>query len=207
MRNIGGFPVTKVLHRIYILLTRPEATNTRCSDSNRKVPRQFVSPQLLCRANRMDFNMRVVIGLRGLLLLLLMLPISAFAALGGDLSSIQSDGAHLRASVRTTQAAGYTVHEMQTASGIKVREYLSPSGTVFGVAWEGPAKPDLRQVLGTYFDQFIQAAEQKPRKGHGPLVIELPDLVVVSAGRMRAFSGHAFLPQMLPEGVRAAAVR
>jgi hypothetical protein len=157
----------------------------------------------------MDLNMatRVVIGLRGLLLLLLVLPISAFAALGGDLSSVQADSAHLRASVRVTQAAGYAVHEMQTASGIAVREYVSPSGTVFGVAWEGPAKPDLRQVLGAYFDQFMQAAEQKPRNGHGPLVIELSDLVVVSAGRMRAFSGHAYLPQMFPEGVRAEAIR
>lgn len=135
-------------------------------------------------------------------LLMLALPMTAFAALGGNESSIQAEQAQMRASRSITRTANYAVHELQAPTGHVIREYVSPSGTVFGVAWQGPSKPDLRQLLGTHFDDFIQASDQKQRHGHGPLVIQLPGLVVVSAGHMRAFSGKAYLPQILPEGLR-----
>jgi len=120
------------------------------------------------------------------MLLILTLPTIAFAALGGDESSIQADQAHMRASVRIARTATYAVHELQAPSGHVIREYVSPSGTVFGVAWQGPSKPDMRQLLGTHFDEFMQAADHVQRHGHGPLVIQMPGLVVVSAGRMRS---------------------
>jgi hypothetical protein len=138
-----------------------------------------------------------------LALLLFALPTIAFAALGDNENSIQADQAQMRASVRITRNPAYDVHELQAPTGHTIREYVSPSGTVFGVAWQGPSKPDLRQLLGAHFDEFVQASEQMQRHGHGPLVIELPDLVVVSAGHMRAFSGKAYLPQVLPTGTRA----
>jgi len=150
------------------------------------------------------------IGLRtALLFLVLSLPAVAFAALGGDESSVQADQAQMRASLRTTRAAAFTVHELQAPDGHLVREYLSPSGTVFGLAWQGPSKPDLHQLLGTHFDELMQAAQaaQAKRRGHGPLVVNLPGMVVVSGGHMRAFSGRAYLPQSLPEGVSADAIQ
>lgn len=140
-------------------------------------------------------------------LLMLALPPAAWAALGENENSIQAEQAQMGASLRITRTATHAVHELQTPAGHLIREYVSPSGTVFGVAWQGPSKPDLKQFLGTHFDEFIQAADQKQRHGHGPLVIQLPGLVVVSAGHMRAFSGKAYLPQMLPTGVAAEAVQ
>jgi hypothetical protein len=115
----------------------------------------------------------------------------------------------MRASLRITRAAAYAVHELQAPDGHVVREYLSRSGTVFGLAWQGPSKPDLHQLLGTHFDEFMQAAQaaQATRRGHGPLVVNLPGMVVVSGGHMRAFSGRAYLPQSLPEGVNADAIQ
>ena len=53
--------------------------------------------------------------------------------------------------MRVTSSDTYTVHEMRASTGTTVREYVSASGKVFGVAWEGPTLPDLRQVLGVYF--------------------------------------------------------
>jgi uncharacterized protein DUF2844 len=137
-------------------------------------------------------------------LLMLVLPIAAFAALGEDESTIPADQAQMRASLRVTRTANYAVHEMQTPAGHLIREYASPTGTVFGVAWQGPSKPDLRQLLGAHFDEFIQAAQaaQANRHGHGPLTINQPGLVVQSGGHMRAFVGRAYLPQVLPQGVR-----
>jgi hypothetical protein len=135
-------------------------------------------------------------------------PLSA--ALGGDVSTIQSDRVRMKgALLRVTSTGAYTLHEMRAASGTTVREFVSPAGTVFGVAWQGPSVPDLRQLLGTYFEPYMQAAQaaQKARSGHGPLVIEQPGFVVERSGHQRAFAGRAYVPQLLPAGVLPDVIR
>jgi hypothetical protein len=133
----------------------------------------------------------------------LAVPSLAFAALGGDLSSVQADQVHMKATVRIARSeAQYTVQEIQTPSGTAVREYVAANGTVFGVAWKGPAVPNLKQVLGQYFDSYTEAAKNK-RSGHSQLMVQQSGLVVHSSGHMRAFFGNAYIPQMLPQGVTA----
>lgn len=141
-----------------------------------------------------------ILGLAALLTLAL--PIAAFAALGENESAIAAEQAQMNATRRVTRNENYTLHEMKTPAGHVIREYATPTGTVFGVTWQGPSKPDLKQLLGVHFDEFIQAA-QANRHGHGPLTISQPGLVVQSGGHMRAFTGRAYLPQVLPQGVRA----
>jgi hypothetical protein len=140
---------------------------------------------------------------------LLVIPAPVFAALGGDTSSVQADQIHMQGSLRSTRAQNYTVHEIQAATGTTVREYISPSGTVFAVAWKGPWPPDMRQLLGEYFNQYALAAEiqSNVRTGRRPLHIELPGLVVHSGGHPRSFAGTAYLPDRLPQGVRAEELR
>jgi Protein of unknown function (DUF2844) len=142
-------------------------------------------------------------------LLALALPLRAAAALGGDVRTVQDDQVHMQGALRITNAQGFTVHEIRAPQGTVVREYVSPAGKVFGVAWEGPFLPDLRQVLGENFDRFTQAVEatRANRHGHGPLLIELPGLVVESTGHMRSFQGKGYIPETLPEGVHADAIR
>lgn len=137
------------------------------------------------------------------------LPISADASLGGDLASVHEDQMKMQGSLRTTSNESYNIHEIRAPNGIVVREYVSLSGTVFGVAWQGRSHPDLHQVLGANYDQFAQAvqAQRAQRHGHGPLVIQLPGLVVQMSGHMRALAGRAYLPQSLPVGVRAEVIR
>jgi hypothetical protein len=130
----------------------------------------------------------------------------ASAVLGGDAASVQSDQVRMQATLRVTQSQGYAVHEMRTLPGNVVREYVSPEGKVFGVAWQGPFRPDFQQLLGSYFQQFSQAG-QKHRRGSGPLMIEQPGLVLHSGGHMRAFFGKAYVPDMLPQGVTADAIQ
>lgn len=126
------------------------------------------------------------------------------ASLGGDVASIQADQAHLRGTVRTTAKESYSVQEIQGDSGTVVREYVSGEGRVFGVAWQGPLAPDMRQMLGGYFDQYTQAAKARsgPRYGRKPLIIEQPGFVVQVGGHPRAFMGKAYVPDMLPAGVK-----
>jgi hypothetical protein len=122
----------------------------------------------------------------------------AFAALGGDVSSVQADLAHMKGAIRVTTNAAVTVHEISTTYGTSVREFIGADGKVFAVSWSGPVNPDLRQVLGSYYPQFAQAASTTHRN-HRRLNIEQPGLVVQNVGRLRAFAGRAWVPSMLPE--------
>jgi Protein of unknown function (DUF2844) len=137
--------------------------------------------------------------LSGIALLLLALPLTASAELGGDATSVLADRAHMKAILKTTQTETYTVHEIQAPSGTVVREYVSPAGKVFAVFWRGPFLPDLHQVLGAYFAPFTDAvqAQRRQQSGRGPVVIQQEGLVVKSAGHARKFFGKAYLPQML----------
>jgi hypothetical protein len=141
----------------------------------------------------------------GCLLAVFALPIRLMASLGGDLDSVHADRDKMQGTLRTTSLDSYTVHEIQTATGILVREYATPSDQVFAVTWKGPFQPDLRQLLGSYFDEFTKAAEaqRSARHGHGPLLIQHSGLVVQVTGHTRSFYGKAYVPQSLPAGVRA----
>jgi hypothetical protein len=132
-----------------------------------------------------------------------------WAGLGGDASSVQADQIHMQGTLRTTAASDYSVHEIQSASGIVVREYISSNGKVFAVAWSGPFRPDLRQLLGSYFDQYAQAAKTRTdmHSARKPLHIEQPGLVVHSEGHLRAFVGRAYIPELVPSDMKVEAIR
>jgi hypothetical protein len=131
----------------------------------------------------------------------LVFPSLSFAALGGDVSSIEADKTHMKAAIRTPTAdRKYTVHEMQTPSGTLVRQYVSAAGKIFAVTWQGPTMPDLKQLLGTYFTEYDRAARENSA-GHNRLGVQSSGLVVHSKGHVRAFSGKAYVPLMLPQGV------
>ena len=146
---------------------------------------------------------RLALGATVLVILATALP--AWASLGGDAASIQADQLHMQGSRTTKAADAYTVHEIQAATGTVVREYLSPEGKVFALAWNGPRLPDLRQVLGSYFEQYRAAVQSQsgPRMARRPVMIDQPGLVVQIGGQVGAFSGRAYVPEMLPSGVRA----
>lgn len=114
----------------------------------------------------------------------------------------------MQARVQTTQHAAYTLHEMQSATGTTVREYVSPSGTVFAVAWKGPSPPNLKQLLGAQFEQYQEAMKNSSgRAGHGPVTIELSNLVVQLSGHMGDYSGRAYIPDKVPAGISLESIR
>jgi uncharacterized protein DUF2844 len=132
------------------------------------------------------------------------------AALGGSATSIDADRVKAQGALLRIQAADrYTMHEIQSAAGTTIREYLSPSGSVFAVAWNGPAMPDLQQVLGDYFATFQQRVVElrRARRAHGPIAIDDGELVVQVGGHMRSLSGRAYVKRLMPAGVDASAIR
>ena len=132
----------------------------------------------------------------------------ALAGLGGDVSTIEADRASLKGALTSfSTVKGYGVHEITTAAGVHVREYVSSDGTVFALSWQGPVIPDLQQVLGAYYASYARAASTQHSPNHRHLKVEQPGLVVESNGRMRAFYGRAWDPARLPPNFTAADIR
>lgn len=139
-------------------------------------------------------------ALAGALALTLAAAAPAYATLGGGIASIEADRARLEGRVQVTTIAGATVHEITTAAGTRVREYLTPDGAVFAFTWHGPFIPDMRQLLGTYYEQYAHAVQEAHPVGKHHLSVKLPGLVVESSGHMRAFAGRAWDPALVPQG-------
>ncbi len=131
----------------------------------------------------------------------------SLASLGGEISSVKKDQARLKASLTISSGDRYSLHEMKAPTGTVVREYASSDGKVFAVAWEGPWRPDLRQLLGDYFSDFQQSAKNRRRGHNGPLVSATPRLVIEMNGRPRAFYGRAYVPDLVPSSVQPSEIR
>jgi len=124
----------------------------------------------------------------------------ALAALGADAASVEADRLHMHAELQTSQAPLYAVHEMLTAQGTTVREFVSSGGMVFAVAWHGPFMPDLRQLLGVHYDHYVNAPRLRgSSRSSGHIADE--GLVVHSHGHARSFAGVAVVAALLPPGV------
>jgi hypothetical protein len=127
----------------------------------------------------------------------------AMAALGGTVDSVQADGVRMKATDKVVRKDAYTVHEIEDSTGTVVREYVSNAGTVFGVSWQGPFVPDMRQILGSYFERYSQAAraQREAQVGRHRLEIRESGFVVQTSGHQRAYSGRAYDERLLPPAV------
>ncbi len=142
-------------------------------------------------------------------LVMLAIPLPASASLGGDITSVQADQARLQGTLQSTKNASYTIEEVKAATGLLVREYLSANGQVFAVSWHGPTRPNLRQILGTYFQTYTQAVQaQKGRRiVRGPVVLKQGGLVVEMGGHMGWIIGRAYVSSMVPSTVQMEEIR
>jgi hypothetical protein len=131
--------------------------------------------------------------------------VPAKAGLGDTVASVQADRVSMKGQVRARSEPGYSVQEITAASGVVVREYVSPSGVIFAVRWSGPAMPNLQQTLGSYFTQYVSTAKAERAKGqrvgHHHLEIRGPSLVVHAGGHMRQYFGLAYVPSLVPQNL------
>ena len=127
----------------------------------------------------------------------------AQAGLGESADSIASDREALSAVHRaSTVHHGYTVQEF-ASDATTVREYVSPSGIVFGVAWNGLTYPDLTPLLGSYAGEYQEALQQTPRQPglRRHHAVRTDRVVVEKWGHMRNLQGRAYAPALIPPGV------
>ena len=123
------------------------------------------------------------------------------ATLGESADSIEQDRRFLSATRGSTVAGeGYEVQEIHS-DAVTIREYISPSGFVFGIAWDGPL-PDLAQVLGPYAGEYQEALRRTARVPGRPFrVVKANGVVVETWGLMRDLHGRAYSPELVPPGV------
>lgn len=133
------------------------------------------------------------------LVLSLLLSATALAALGDDVTTVAADQARLHAQLTVSHKGAYAIHELAMPSGIRLRHFVGGSGKVFAVSWSGGWRPNLRDVMGTHYDDFIAATRDRPM-ARGMARIETKGMVVVMGGHQRAFFGHVYLTDLIPEG-------
>jgi hypothetical protein len=143
--------------------------------------------------------------------LLLALGLAAFflttagpvqAALGESADSVSSDQTAIAAKrVSKTVQNGYTVQELGSDSVI-LREYISSTGIIFAIAWNGLIHPDLTTLLGSYAGEYGAALRFAQREhGNRHRKIETDQVVVEKWGHMRNLQGRAYVPALIPSGV------
>jgi hypothetical protein len=135
-----------------------------------------------------------------------MTAMPGFAGLGDNASSVPTEQARTRASVRIIPGPLYSVQESKTPSGTAVRQFVSASGTVFAVSWEGAA-PDLQQLLGRYFDEYVAYVKSRPANRGRGTHLDTGDLVIETGGHMRFIVGRAYLRSQMPQGVARDEIR
>jgi hypothetical protein len=139
----------------------------------------------------------------GLLALSLQAAGPLWAGLGEPQSSIATDRARISARHAVARMPQYTVHDLTMADGSRLQQYVAGNGQVFAVRWDTLHKPDLTSLLGQAFASYAGAAQQAARRGgiQRHFHHEGTDLVVQASGHLHVFSGYAYRPSLLPQGL------
>ncbi len=111
------------------------------------------------------------------------------------------------ARLASTPMGRYARHDLTRVNGGMVHELTNAQGQVFAVTWSGPGKPDLRSLLGRYFETFQAANDtsggRAMRALRRPQQVSQSDLQIQTGGHMGWFHGMAFIPSLAPAGFSA----
>jgi hypothetical protein len=136
---------------------------------------------------------------------------AAHAVLGEDASSIASDEQRLGGVRRQAMAlrAPVQTHEIALADGSSIRQFVTPGGVVFAVAWSTRFKPNLEALLGVHAAGYAAAASEAMRAPGIKRSVALAhgDLVVQSSTHLNTYVGMAYLRSLVPQGITVDVLR
>ena len=136
-------------------------------------------------------------------ILVLGLPMFAQAELGGNLASIMQEQKTFVSTLTTSPQSNYTIYIQNISPDLVIKEYVSNSGNIFGVAWKGSTLPNFQILLGSYYSNYLSAQQQNPRS----VFSQDNNLVIESGGVMGGYIGRAYLPKQLPTGLAPSAIQ
>lgn len=139
-----------------------------------------------------------------LAVLTLCLPLQAsWASLGDAADSVESDRIRMRAHRSISRTVGYTVHELTTTDGSRIRQYVSPRGEVFAVSWVARHKPDLSTLLGKSSTEYAAAASHALRSStmRHQLSYSGAEVDIHATEHLQVFKGYAVLRKQAPAGL------
>lgn len=128
---------------------------------------------------------------------------TAQATLGERQESVDNDQQKMQAKRNNSlNRDGYTIHEIESGS-TTIRQYESnQSRIIFGVAWNGRRHPNLKNLLGSYHDEFYGASRNKARKlGSRSRSVRTNNIAVETWGHMGSLKGRAYIINLIPIGV------
>lgn len=101
----------------------------------------------------------------------------------------------------------FNIHEIQ-APEYKIREYVNSNKKVFAIAWSGISHPGLKQILSSYYEEYVKVA-QKQKRIHGKRfrVVKSKNVTLILSGHMRNLKGKAYLHSNLPLGIATHEIR
>jgi hypothetical protein len=100
----------------------------------------------------------------------------------------------------STVCYGYTVREIHYGKAT-MREYIAPSGVVFGIDWKGMVQPDITHLLGSFADAYLEDLLQVPcQRRNLRIGIESENIVVRKWGPSGDVRGCAYVPGLVPPG-------
>ena len=169
-------------------------------------------------------NFRVVImqevgagrGIAGIiksLVIILCLPVYAFATLGQSTNSIAIDAAQLGIETADLQTfkteskpaiESYSVYQMTTLSGIEIKQFVS-NDKVFAIVWQGESTPNLTQLLGKYFHDYESATPKY--KSQTLQSIEEQDFIAYFGNARGRYYGKALIPSLMPNGLNYTSIK
>lgn len=130
---------------------------------------------------------------------------AAMATLGESATTVEADRARLQGERRVVQATATRLqtHVITQADGSTIKEFVTPDGVVFAVAWSTRFKPRLETLLGAHATRYASAARAAmvtPGIRHG-VTLSSGDLVVQASAHLNAHVGLAYLRSLVPDGV------
>jgi hypothetical protein len=135
-----------------------------------------------------------------------LLSAGARAELGGDRASVEHDAVAFRGSRLVAAQGLFERHEIVRADGSRLREYVSPKGQVFAVAWDGATTPDLKTLLGSHYAEYV-AALSTQRPSHHVVNVATPGLVASVTRFQHNGTGRVHLPAQVPAGIASEDLR
>ena len=126
----------------------------------------------------------------------------SWAELNGNVSSVETDRAQVGGLLSSRSSYDSTIYEIKDPNGTVIREFVSPKGRIFAVAWEGRFVPEMKFLLGGLFQDYARAVHSE-HPNHGwrqPLFIHTPTLAFESLGHMGWYYGRAYVAAEIPNG-------